>query len=471
MFGFSGSVFAANTESIKTTVTIKPSLSLNIPTNTILMNLDPSNHNFEEQDLTIKVGTNNFNGYKLYVNTTGTDLINVADNTKTIPNLSSSTSISSSDFSNCTTTNCTNKWGYRLTQDASSSSGNYSNFTSGSIVSQSSTAINEKISTLGFASKIDYKQASGLYQLNLNFKAIPIVTQYYMQDLTTASGLASTVCTEDPTVVIDKRDEQPYLIQRLDDGRCWMLNNLNLDLTDRTIADTLTPDNTNANTIALKSLKEGNRSAGDQYATAGLTYNNWDNSSYSYSQPLVHKSGTCSTATTFPCTYNGNYTNNTVLSTLTPDPSVFGVGYGKIGIYYNFCAVSAGSYCYGNGTNAGVGSGDAIMDICPSSWRLPTGGTSGEYKILYDAIVANYTGSGTAATASDPLSIQSKLSLLFSGAYDGTTTRQGSYGRFISSTYVQPAAMSRLLVQATNVTIANDTYRYDANPARCILSE
>ena len=42
-----GGLATADSKNIKTSVTIKPSLLLDIPTNNITMNLDPSSHAFE----------------------------------------------------------------------------------------------------------------------------------------------------------------------------------------------------------------------------------------------------------------------------------------------------------------------------------------------------------------------------------------------------------------------------------------
>ena len=58
-----------------------------------------------------------------------------------------------------------------------------------------------------------------------------------------------------------------------------------------------------------------------------------------------------------------------------------GAGSNKVGVYYNYCAASAGSYCY----DESKGTGNASYDLCPAGWRMPTSGSSGEYKALYTA--------------------------------------------------------------------------------------
>ena len=402
--------------------------------------------------------------------TNNTSLINTVDDSKTIPTLSSSTS--EADFP-------VNKWGYKVGTDTSS---NYLPYTSGVTIGSNSGRVNSDTTTLNIASKVDYLTTPGDYKQTFTFTALPHVTQYYMQDLLNTPGLAAEVCNEEaPSIVIDKRDEQAYMIQRLPDHKCWMLDNLNLDLTNKDVVDGLTPQNTNADTASLKSLRYGNRTdCGkpdcSQYATSGLTLSNWD-SGISYSAPTVNKSGSCSTTISSPCTYNGLYTNNTNISTLTlnpelapnPSESTFGLGSGKIGIYYNFCATSAGSYCYDEDATA---TNNAQHDICPSSWRLPTSGSNGEFQNLCTIIKGGNCQNGGAMNAIDSSSMQYKLSLLFSGNYStGTAWRQGEYGDFWSSTYREPTMMYRLRSYSEIVYPSNYHRRYNGASVRCLLQE
>ena len=48
----------------------------------------------------------------------------------------------------------------------------------------------------------------------------------------------------------------------------------------------------------------------------------------------------------------------------------------KVGIYYNYCAASIGTYCYASGQGIDKNESSAIdadQDICPANWRMPTG--------------------------------------------------------------------------------------------------
>ena len=298
------------------------------------------------------------------ISTTGdiTDLVNTADSNVKIETLPAQTGgYTDTDF-------VVNKWGYK-----NGLSNNYFPFQSGATVLENDTSTNEKSTTLRFATKIDYMQQEGTYSTTFNFSLVanPIVT--YMQDLN------PTLCTTTPTTVVDKRDDEEYLIQRLADGNCWLLDNLRLDLTDAAVQSKLTSATTNATDANLASLKN-------------------------------NVSGSFVLNSTAP------YIDAAIKDTIV---NHYGSGSGKTGVYYNYCAATAGSYCNSYNT-------DATEDICPRGWRLPTSGTSsGEYYTLYTAYSRNMTDYMTA------------LSVAFTGTHAGgnTINHQGVMSYHQTSSY------------------------------------
>ncbi len=240
------------------------------------------------------------------------------------------------------------------------------------------------------------------------------------------SSLASGATEE----VYDTRDNEVYLIGKLEDDKCWMLDNLRLDLTNSTILNGLTTSNTHVNSASLTSLKSGNRSAGNQYASSGFVTWAQGDTVNAYNQAKA----------------NADYKDTTTTS--------YGSGSGKIGVYYNYCAASAGSYCY----DSNSGTGNASYDLCPAGWRMPTGSSSGEYQALYTTY------------SSDATSFRNALSTPLSGYfYDGSARSQGSYGRFWSSTYSGYYLMSHLYVGSSNVYPADDDNRDRGQSLRCLL--
>lgn len=263
-----------------------------------------------------------------------------------------------------------------------------------------------------------------------------------MSSLPVSTDPVSSDCknqTPTPILVYDPRDNEAYYVARLCDGNYWMLDNLRLDLTDSTVINSLSESNTNASNTALGYLKNGGGTASDKYAITGLSGSNWNSSSYSYSEPQVNISGNAVTDSS-GSDWAGSYTKDTVAST------TYGQGFGKVGVYYNYCAASAGTYCYGNGTSyAGTPETDPNTtvaptardiegDICPKGWRMPTGGEynsvtgGGELQNLYNQYAD--------ATSGQIVAFRSALSTAFSGDYyNGSAHSHGRTAEIWSSTW------------------------------------
>ncbi|MBR3236765.1 BspA family leucine-rich repeat surface protein [Candidatus Saccharibacteria bacterium] len=273
----------------------------------------------------------------------------------------------------------------------------------------------------------------------------------YMSNFTT--NMCNNLSTNDIIELKDYRDGEIYRIAKLADDNCWMLDNLRLDLTDNTITTNLTSSNTNASNNTLNYLKNGGGTTSDQYAISGLTGSNWT-SGYSYSDPKV----------------NNAYKDDTTTS--------YGNGSGKSGVYYNYCAASAGSYCYGDGTSYTNSPSsdpntntlmDTNEDICPAGWRMPTGGDNGEYKGLAVAIT---NSSSNSYSGTDATNIRNALSTPLSGYINsGSLSNQNSYGYLWSSTYNSNRSIYNSYASSTSVYPQNNAYRNIGYSVRCLLDD
>jgi uncharacterized protein (TIGR02145 family) len=155
----------------------------------------------------------------------------------------------------------------------------------------------------------------------------------------------------DTGIATDVRDNQNYCIGKLADDNIWMLNNLKLGSTTSTTA--LTPTDTNIQS----------NWALPQVSTS---------SSYSYDSPYAYGP--------VPGDTSGDAGSTTSNSAITTDTF-----YGYI---YNWCAATGGIPSATSGqvgytcTAGGTSPEDSKQDICPVNWRLPTGGSSGEFAWL-----------------------------------------------------------------------------------------
>ena len=143
------------------------------------------------------------------------------------------------------------------------------------------------------------------------------------------------------TALTDTRDNNVYTVGKMQDGNCWMMENLRLDNTA-----TITSANTNNPATGFTSLS----ATSDTWCTA--------TNSACYDQSMLNTNntnigGTNATGTTLTVTPEGNTNHNQWY------------GYGN---YYNWYSATAGNGTYSTGS---VVTGD----ICPTNWHLPNGGT------------------------------------------------------------------------------------------------
>ncbi|MBQ8156749.1 hypothetical protein IJ101_03125, partial [Candidatus Saccharibacteria bacterium] len=323
---------------------------------------------------------------------------------------------------------------------------NYLPFATNIALDSNDAPVNARTSTVTFAAKADFTKPAGTYKLAINFTAVAnplpahtIADGGNMQDISSLAegGCPDTLTTGQAYTLIDSRDNTSYKVARLADGNCWLLDNLALDLTDSTTMAALTPSNTNADANSLTSLRSGNRAVGNQYASSGFVA--WDSSDENKAD-----------------VYNQAKANAVSKDTVVTS---YGSGSGKVGVYYNFCAASAGSYCYDQGD--APEDTNASQDICPKGWRIPTGNAIGEYTALLNA----YDN----MTATDTDSLQYNLSTPLSGFFtSGSAYNQGSYGEFWSSSMVGGSEMLLLNVDSSYVTTQDDR-RYEGFSVRCLL--
>ncbi len=155
----------------------------------------------------------------------------------------------------------------------------------------------------------------------------------YMQQMTPeACNNNSSVAIGASKSLKDSRDEGvSYTIKKLSDGKCWMINNLR---------------------IVNKKITLEDSDVTSDYAIPAST-SPWYSSNVGDEADLVH------------------YANN--------------VTYGA---YYTWYTATAGT-----GTSS-ITSGQASGSICPKGWRLPTGGSGGEYQILYNNGHSDWTTNG-----------------------------------------------------------------------------
>ena len=262
-------------------------------------------------------------------------------------------------------------------------------------------------------------------QITLYAVWLPEDATYTMQTFgTTQCGLMST---GDVIALRDTRDNNTYTVSKLADNHCWMAENLRL------VPTGIAFDSTNTNSPTQDFIDDA---------------------------PSAVSSNTlCNTDNDVSCINQVAFNAGNVDSGLTPSSSennVASLWYGY-GVMYNWYTATAG-----NGTQS-MASGSVTGDICPGGWRLPTGGSSGEFVALNTAINNGYTNKDIGL-------VKFPANFVYSGDYNNKKPGgRGNYARYWSATASTTAAAYRLGFASSTVTPANAYSKWDAFAIRCIV--
>ena len=438
--------------------TLRPSINVSLSSSDLVITDLLPNTSSDSNVITINVASNNSTGYVLNSSVgsnsiTGTNntsynnrnLTNTAANNYTFTSLDYGSSVSDMSSEDVDP----NTWGYSYATYNTSTSdynawSNYSGLPLYSDTTNIATLKTTNTTSLATGDNIRFKiaakasstQGSGEYTNIINFIAVgnPTPVSFYdafseaasqpgstisqlngyykMQDMSAEICNAVSLYDDASHIqLIDTRDNEIYWIGKLKDDRCWLLDNLRLGSNDYPIE--LTPQDTNIE--EAWTLPRGITSGFGSYTMAQI---------------------------------NAAYKNTTTTS--------YGLGSGKVGAYYNYCAASGGTYCYDE--NSGIG--NAEYDVCPANWKSPTGGTNGEYISLFWA------------SNNDSAIFRNSLSTPLSGRYfQATQAFLNTYGYFWSSTYYGAGSMLDLVVSSSGVDYYRGfNTREVGNSIRCIAN-
>ena len=218
-----------------------------------------------------------------------------------------------------------------------------------------------------------------------------------------------TVSSNSFIALEDTRDGNTYAVARLNDGNCWMVENLRLADSTLTVNDTHNP------ALPLTNVYNADPSLATTSNHLSATSNNWcyNNAASCNDKSLLNTTTTTNTESLMTSPFSSdNYAANIY----------------SYGNYYNWYSATAG-----NGkrdTVSGVSIADntnnqnlsTTGDICPSNWRLPMGGafpntnmrnsdgvygtetrddraTNDFYKLIYGMLAQNPNSVGTSNPA------------------------------------------------------------------------
>ena len=528
------------------TLTVGDVLTLSVPNQPQNISITPTATGYyDSTNFNVTSATNNMTGYTLSMSATNTNLVSNTINVVTgeppvIPTIASSQEgITAEAFAASTDTNILNHYGVSI------NNANFNAMPSTSTTIKATTTTNSSsadTTNIALATKLDLNTVPGTYSTTINFAIVvnavdppqPYPTdpcdtdqncdstsgttiqrayemaytsahkgmyeedtagsntfhyvdswngvqyqgqgrdvRFLIQDMTpeicnTATVIGSTA------LVLDIRDQTSYRIVKAADGRCWMQDNLALDAVANKA--NLTATNTNASQDAIDNYKNGGNTKGYAgWSTAAVSY---ETDSSVDDQPRINVASKDVLPTSYDV-YSGSI-DEPLASIVTSEKW-------KVGVYYNYCAASIGTYCYKGWTGVDKANTaiDAEYDICPSGWRMPTGydydatdrPDGGEYQALATAITGNSGNvaqdpedtNGYFSGEPDYTNFRKALRLPLSGfSYHGSSDSRGSEGYFWSSTYDYSYSMHFLLVNDSTIYPQESFDREAAWSVRCI---
>jgi len=226
--------------------------------------------------------------------------------------------------------------------------------------------------------------------------------------------ITSANCPSTRTRAVDTRDAHTYWVQKLADGKCWMLTNL-------------------------------------AYAGGGIN-------SYSDTKTLTNGtngSTTYSTASYYVVPGTTNFTTEPAA------PSTSTTGVGQYGYLYNWCAAMGAQASTNACLSAAVPASNATLSICPAGWRLPTG-YGGEFGALNTAINGGSTGTDTG--------LRTSWLAQWSGNWYNGFGEQGNYGVYWASSQSSAQYAYILSLSSTNANPATSESKNAGFAIRCLAN-
>lgn len=268
---------------------------------------------------------------------------------------------------------------------------------------------------------------------------------YKMQDMTSSlCSFVPTATTNDNNEeiqLVDTRDGKTYWVSKLKDGKCWMTQNLDLDLST---SKALTPSDSD---VTANWTPNRNMYAPNQIGSWTIRLDSAD--SYDPGDWYYQEGANV---------VEHNYTTNGANANFNTTPFASNGMHGHIGNYYNFQAFSAI-----NDSSSMKSTGTINTSICPKGWTLPS-----DYLGLLSAYGAISVNGSTVTTINEKALMAKPLYFVRSGVAIGSTDGAPGYVNYPGITLMYPTneyyymkigwteAWQETVIQVYNPALFND---------------
>lgn len=318
------------------------------------------------------VSVENSGGYSVYIGSNSANLTRVGG-AETIAPISGTKKYSEM---------ITNTWGYvwaRNTDTVMDDAQYKAISTAGqgeTLYMNASTSIPSETTTyaLSFAANIGADKPAGTYRNSVTMSVVSspleivgLTSLANMQDMTTAVCAASK--SGDTAQLKDMRDGKYYWVGKLTDGKCWMTQNLDLDLST---SKALTPSDSDVAANWTPGYATATSATSSTILASDTGQRSWNLGDYRIINPTTASS--CGSGKNSAANCSSQFTAYATPVVANGDENAHYI----LGNHYQWNAATAG-------TGGTISSGQAAGSICPKGWRLPTSGASGEFQALVSA--------------------------------------------------------------------------------------
>lgn len=264
-------------------------------------------------------------------------------------------------------------------------------------------------------------------------------TQITNTNMSSFTGVdCGSLSVGDIVSLTDERNGQTYRIKKMQDNKCWMVDN-------------------------LKYAGEANTDLANVDGTYGLVYNN-ESGKYNTVDGTSTQSSTNSDKAFYNNPMVGSYCYGTSIQS----------SYTKCGYLYNWYAATEGSGTYATSTDGTNVSGS----ICPTGWNLPTSAfntiyneySGADFAVLNASMNAGSPTSGSTSSYSYYAGWQftGAWSGVFSGYWSNGFSVQGSQGYYWSSTASSSTYATGLYFNNSYVSTDSIGNKVNGRAIRCV---
>lgn len=324
-------------------------------------NLTPTNSAGQSAQIKVlaTVNVQKSGGYSVYVKSNSQNLVGQKSSANVIPGLQGAATYANIPV---------NTWGYaakegtvipdNATYKAISTSGNGDKIaenTSNKITSDTKTI------ALSFAAKINDAKPADTYKNTVTMSVVSSPMAVGLMSISNMQEMTSSLCAEssigDTTQLKDTRDGKYYWVTKLADGKCWMTQNLDLDLStskaltsaDSDVSSNWTPNFTTATTASSSTIN-----------TSNTGQNSWSLGNYRMKDSVAASGSDCGYPKNDASQCTSQFEAYTTPTSQNGDTKAHYI----LGNHYQWNAATAG-------TGGTITSGQATSSICPKGWKLP----------------------------------------------------------------------------------------------------